>query len=175
MASPDTTRNTTSNCSEHGATMLEYVLLLALIAMAGTVGLIYLGTSDAGPSHAATHAAAGLSASGIPGPTVHPTAWCTSSVHTCSDKVALGQTQTVDFWSSGGAPPYSYELKGGASFAHLQGVDASAGTGKVAIAPVLCDQVGRYDLAIVVTDSGAPPVHGSLHFALTVAPGNNCT
>jgi hypothetical protein len=163
--------------SEDGISLLEYVLLIALVTMAAVGSLLYLGRSTNSPAHAAAHVALGVSGStGAPGGSGAGGSgsgeWCSSGASNCSDAIPLNGTQYIQITASGGTPPYSYALTGAPHFMTLDSNSA-----RVVINPMNCSQdVGTYNgIAIVVTDSAKPEDTGQLVFSLTVvAKGSSC-
>jgi hypothetical protein len=97
---------------ERGATILEYVLLVALVAMASAGALVYLGRGSASPGRAANNAAIGVSGGdgGSSGATP-TTTWCASSASGCTLEAGVGDPKTINFWATGGIPPYNYSLR----------------------------------------------------------------
>jgi hypothetical protein len=134
--------------------MLEYVLLVALVAAASIGALVYLGRGSASPSHLVHQAAVELGSGG--GPAVSPgSEWCSSAATGCSDHVSAGNNQTIDFWASGGLSPYSYSLSNAPSFVSLRDLDAAGGKGEAAVGPS-CPDVGthhRHRLVLVLQGS----------------------
>lgn len=160
---------------EDGISLLEYVLLVALVAMAAVGSLLYLGRSTSSPAHAASHVALGVSGStGLPGGSASSgsSAWCTSGASSCSDAIPVNGQQQIHILATGGTPPYSYALTGAPPFMSLDSSDE-----EVVIQPTNCAQdVGTYNgISIVVTDSANPPSTGQLVFSLTVvSKGTSC-
>jgi hypothetical protein len=150
--------------------MLEYVLLVALVAAVSTSALAYLGRGTASPSHLVHQAAVELGGSGVsagsPG-----SEWCSSAATGCNDQLSAGNNQTIAFWASGGVSPYSYSLSNAPSFVSLQDLDAADGKGEALVGPS-CPDVGTYNnISIVVQDSSTPPSKAMLTFSLTIASG----
>ena len=161
--------------------MLEYVLLVALVAMIATGTLMYLGQGSDSPGHVANNVAingdalqlrpgeaVGGASIGTPGQ-----AWCTSGQTGCTDPMAMnGQTEVIHFWASGGAPPYSYTLEGQQPFMTL---DPSARD--ITVAPTNCfDDLGKYSLSLIVQDSATPtPNTARLDFTLQLDAGSLCS
>lgn len=152
---------------EDGISLLEYVLLVALVAMAAIGSLLYLGRSASSPAHATSHVALGVSgATGAPGtPASSGSPLCPNGPSSCSDDIPVNGQQVIQFWATGGTAPYSYALTGAPSFMSLDTSDQ-----EVLIHPTDCTQdVGTYKgIAIVVTDSATPQDTGQLVFSLTV-------
>jgi len=161
--------------SEDGISLIEYVLLVTLVAMVAVGSLLYLGRSTSSPAHAASHVALGVSGSpGAPGGSAHSgsPAWCTAGATNCSDAIPVNGQQVIHFWASGGTPPYSYALTGAPPFMSLD-----SNSEEVLIQPTNCAQdVGTYNgITIVVTDSATPQDSGQLVFSLTVtSTGSSC-
>ncbi len=171
--------------TEDGVSILEYVLLVALVAMIAAGTLVYLGRGSASPGHVANNvgnnvavgdnmlqvgsgAAVGGGSTGTPGP-----AWCASGQTDCTDPMAMnGQTEVIHFWASGGTSPYSYTLEGQQPFMTL---DPTAR--EITIAPTNCFQdLGKYSLSLIVQDSAKPtPNTGRLDFTLQVDAGSLCS
>jgi hypothetical protein len=161
--------------SEDGISLLEYVLLIALVSMAAVGSLLYLGRSTSSPAHAAAHVALGVSgstgASGRSG-SGGSSEWCTSEASNCSDAIPVNGTQYIKISATGGTPPYSYALTGAPAFMSLDSNSA-----EVVIDPTNCGQdVGTYNgITIVVTDSAKPQDSGQLVFSLSVvSQGSSC-
>jgi hypothetical protein len=171
--------------TDDGVSILEYVLLVALVAMIAAGALLYLGQGSASPGHVVNNVgnnvgvnnnvlqvgpgvAVGGGSSGAPGQ-----AWCTSGQTDCTDPMAMnGQTEVIHFWASGGTPPYSYTLQGQQPFMTL---DPSAR--EITVAPTDCLQdLGEYSLALIVQDSATPtPNTGRLDFIVQVDAGSLCS
>ena len=171
-----------TNRREQGASTLEYVLLVALVAMVSFGALVYLGRGSASPGRVAGHVATRVmvgdhgitgaegsliqgAASGTP-----VKAWCTSSDSACSDPMSVnGQTEVIHFWATGGIRPYSYILQGGPQFMSLDPIAR-----EITITPT-CGDLGTYSPSLIVHDSAQPtPATGELHFSLTVEKGTLC-
>ncbi len=160
---------------EDGVSLLEYVLLVTLVAMAAVGSLLYLGQAASSPAHAANHVALGVSGSpGAPGGSASSgsPAWCTDGASGCSDDIPVNGQQVIHFWATGGTPPYSYALTGAPPFMSLD-----SNNQEVVIQPTNCAQdMGTYNgIAIVVSDSAKPQDTGQLVFSLTVvSKGATC-
>jgi hypothetical protein len=159
---------------DDGVSILEYVLLVAMVALVAAGSLLYLGR---GPSHVANSVGTNVAAGGTPGasgggdpPNGSSTGtpvkvWCTSGQSGCTDPVDVSQTETIHFQVSGGTPPYSYTLQGQPAFVTL---DTSLQ--EIKIAPTNCrSDPGTYSISLIVHDSAAPPNTGTLSFTLNVA------
>jgi Flp pilus assembly pilin Flp len=158
---------------EDGASLFEYVLLLALVTMVAVGSLVYLGQGSGSAAHVANNVSIGLSGGAGTSPAPPATDWCTSSSHGCFDTIGINGQQVVHFWASGGATPYSYSLSGAPDFVTLEDLDSTGGTGEVVIQPTSCSDAGTYsDIAIVVTGSGSLPANGQLTFSLNVSKGS---
>jgi hypothetical protein len=162
---------------EDGVSILEYVLLVALVAMVATGALLYVGRGTASPSHVANSvgnnvssgqnggsggadgAAVGIS-TGLPGQY-----WCTSGQANCTDPIDVSGTEQIQFTPSGGTRPYSYTLQGQPSFVTLDPAKQV-----INIAPNSCKDARSYVISLVVTDSATPPDTGTLTFTLDVVP-----
>ncbi|MGH9104413.1 MAG: hypothetical protein ACRDZX_00980 [Acidimicrobiales bacterium] len=148
--------------------VLEYVLLVGLVAMASVGALMYVGESSGSPSHVANQAALGVSGDDGGGPGGAKGTWCSSGDTACTDSIAAGGQQVVHFWASGGTGSYRYSLAGAPAFVALD-----AGAGDVDIRPSCAQPPGAYDgISIVVTDSSGHV--GKLTFSLTVSKGASC-
>jgi hypothetical protein len=153
--------------------MLEYTLLVTLVAMVSVGALLYLGRSAASTPSVSNEVAVGVSGGGGTSPGPPGSAWCTSGTPGCSDTITINGQQTIHFWASGGLTPYTAAtITGAPSLVTLTAFDAVSGTGEVTVQPTSCSQVGSYNVAIVVTDSATPPGNGRLSFSLTVADGS---
>ncbi len=160
---------------EDGVSILEYVLLVSLVALVGVGALLYLGRSSASPGHAANAVAVGVSGGAGTSPGPRSRVWCTTSSSDCTDAVSTGDQQVVSFWVTAGTPDYSFQLGHRVpGFVTLQDVDKVAGTGKVIIEPKSCAEAGTYDIALLVTDAATPPGSGQLSFSLTVSKSSTC-
>jgi hypothetical protein len=161
---------------DDGVSILEYALLVTLVALVAAGSLLYLGR---GPSRVARHvgynvAVADNSAAGGSGDPLNGTSsgtppvkyWCTSGQSSCTDPIDVSQTETVHFWVSGGVPPYAYTLEGQPSFVSLDAPDR-----EINIAPTNCtSDPGTYSVSLIVHDSATPtPNTGTLSFTLNVA------
>ncbi len=161
--------------------ILEYILLVTLVAMVAFGTLVYLGQGSGSPGHVANNVgsvAAGGSAalSGVGDPisgtsTGTPVkAWCTSGQAGCSDPMAMnGQTEVIHFQVSGGSGGYTYQLQGSVPSFMLPDWPAQ----EITVDPTDCSEdPGTYDIALVVTDSAGDT--GDLKFTLNVASGSMC-
>ena len=183
--------------TDDGVSVLEYVLLVALVAMVATGTLLYLGRSSGSPSHVANNvgdnvavgsnslsgiggndvAAGTSSGSGVAGSSIKGTstgapvkAWCTSGETGCSDPMLMnGQPEIIHFWATGGSGTYSYQLQGSVPpFMIPDWPDH-----EIKVEPTDCSQdPGTYIVSLVVSDSAGDT--GTLNFTLNVAPGSLC-
>jgi hypothetical protein len=167
---------------DNGISILEYVLLVGLVAMVAFGALIYLGRGSASPSHVADHVATNVTgggggAAGAGGDLMNGTstgtpmkAWCTSSETGCTDPMYMnGQTEVIHFWATGGTGSYSYQLLG--SVPPFMVPDWSAH--EITVKPTDCSQdPGTYILSLVVSDTSGDT--GDLNFTLSVAKGSLC-
>ena len=178
---------------EDGVSLLEYVLLVALVAMVCCGALIFLDRGSASPAHAANDVANDVvSASGAPSEGLRDTvsgsadgaatsfdrastgspvkAWCTSGQSGCTDPMLInGQAELIHFWVKGGSGTYSYQLRGSVPpFVKPDWPDH-----EIAIEPRDCrDDPGTYAISLVVLDSAGDT--GTLNFTLNVDPGSLC-
>jgi hypothetical protein len=151
--------------------MLEYVLLVALVAALSASALAYLGRGTTSPSHLVHQTAVELGSGGVSAGSAGGE-WCSSTATDCDDQVSAGTEQTIDFWASGGSSPYSYSLSNAPNFVSLQDLDAAGGKGEAAVGPS-CLDVGTYNnISIIVQDSSTPPSKATLTFSLTIASGS---
>lgn len=160
---------------EDGVSILEYVLLVALVAMVATGTLLYLGRGSASPSHVANNVGNNVSvgqngsqggAGSSPiGVSPSDTYWCTSGQSNCTDPIQVSGTEQIQFTLSGGTAPYSYTLQGQQSFMSLDSAKRI-----INIHPNSCTDAGNYAISLIVTDSATPPDTGTLTFTLDVAP-----
>ena len=99
---------------EAGAAILEYVLLVALVALVAVGGLVYLGHTNARPVRQAGSlvrdmALRGSARGGHGGQ--GPKRWCSSGQSGCVVTVAVGGQEVIRFWvTGGGTGPYTYSL-----------------------------------------------------------------
>ena len=159
-----------------GLAVVEYVLLLALVALAGGAALVLLGASTRGPASWAHQITVQLQArsqaGGGSGGGSGDSWWCTSESTGCIATVPVEGTVVVHFWATGGEPPYSYALAGQPGFARLASADYGGGTGEVVISPVLCSDVGLHGpMSLTVTPSLGVGTAGMLTFSVRVARG----
>jgi Flp pilus assembly pilin Flp len=167
--------------NEDGVTMLEYILLVALVAMLAFGSLVYLGRGNGSPASVVnnvgnvaeggdpTASQYGESSSGASGDTAVK-AWCTTGQTGCTDPMDMnGQTEVITFQVSGGTGGYAYQLTGNVPpFVTHDWAEQT-----VTIRPTNCEQdVGTYDISLVVTDNAGDT--GQLNFTLNVAPGSLC-
>ena len=160
---------------EDGVSILEYVLLVALVAMVATGALLYLGRGTASPLHVANNVGNNVSlgqnggqggAGSSPiGVSPSDTYWCTSGQSNCTDPMVVSGTEEIQFTLSGGTAPYSFTLQGQQSFMSLDPVKHT-----INIHPSSCKDAGSYVISLIVTDSAIPPDTGTLTFTLDVAP-----
>jgi hypothetical protein len=160
---------------EDGVSILEYVLLVALVAMVATGTLLYLGRGSASPSHVANNVVNNVSVgqngsqggggSSPIGVSPSDTYWCTSGQSNCTDPINVSGTEQIQFTLSGGTAPYSFTLQGQQSFMSLDPVKHI-----INIHPSSCKEAGNYPISLIVTDSATPPDTGTLTFTLDVAP-----
>jgi hypothetical protein len=182
---------------EDGVSVLEYVLLVALVAMVATGTLLYLGRGSGSPSHVANNVGSNVafgtnpgsgnasnsaavgnsSGSAVAGSSIKGTstgapvkAWCTSGETGCSDPMLMnGQPEIIHFWATGGSGTYSYQLQG--SVPPFMIPDWS--DHEIMVEPTDCSQdPGTYIVSLVVSDSAGDT--GTLNFTLNVAPGSLC-
>jgi len=150
---------------ERGASLLEYALLLALVAVVATGALVLVGRSARSPQRVAASAAKAVGLSG------HSTKWwCTSTMTApCSLTVEEGYTRVIHLFPIGGSPPYQYYLVGAPQrgFLTLEGAQS-----EVVVSPS-CGDTGSYPrITLVVTDTAGN--RGQLVFSLVVAKGASC-
>ena len=97
-----------------GAAILEYVLLLALVALVAIGGLVYLGRSSASHARQTGNAVREVALRGSARDDRNgqgPKSWCSSGKSGCELTVAVGGQEVISFWVTGtGAGPYSYSL-----------------------------------------------------------------
>ncbi len=161
--------------SEQGASILEYVLLLALVAAIGVGALAYLGRSDANFTQAGRAVSVGISGPGGAQVSSGSAGWCASGRAGCADTVVSGSGQVISFSASGGTAPYHYSLHGNPAFMSLSGLDPTTGKGEIVVSPPSCAQVQDYNaIVLVVTDSALPIGKGVLTFSLAVSKGARC-
>ncbi len=180
---------------EDGVSVLEYVLLVALVAMVATGTLLYLGRGSGSPSHVANNVGDNVAVGSNPGPgngsnnaavgngsdvagssikgtsTGAPVkAWCTSAETGCSDPMLMnGQPEIIHFWATGGSGTYSYQLEG--SVPPFMIPDWS--NHEITVEPTDCSRdPGTYIVSLVASDSAGDT--GTLNFTLNVAPGSLC-
>jgi len=155
---------------DEGASLVEYALLVALVALVSVGALLYLGNSSAGAVHKAAQVAVGFSG---PEPSGHD--WCTSANRGCSDAIDVTGQQVIHLSAGGGKSPYTFYLRGAPSFVSLPEPGAGTGERDVYVHPTTCAQVGTYGgITVAVTDSASPQGRGELTFTLTVGPGSSC-
>jgi Flp pilus assembly pilin Flp len=166
--------------TEDGVSTLEYVLLVALVAMIALGSLVYLGSGSGSPAHVANNVGNNVSgdaaASGAGAPIAGTStgtpvkAWCASGESGCTDPMEMnGQTEVIHFQVTGGTQPYTYQLQGSVPpFVIPDWPDQ-----KITVQPDNCkDDPGAYDISLVVTDSTGAT--GQLNFTLNVATGSLC-
>jgi hypothetical protein len=159
---------------DRGATLIEYMLLVALVAMASAGALAYLGGMTASPSHVADKVAVGVAGgTGLAGTTLPhapfpTTTWCDSSAIGCTDTVRISGHQTITFWATGGTPPYKEVLNGNPTFVTLQHVDSAGARGQLSIDPTNCNQAGAYEIELAVSELTGTAATGYLDFSLSV-------
>jgi len=148
--------------AETGATLFEYVLLLAVVALASAGALIYFGHSAASPARQLKSVERAVSLGGSQSGAL----WCASDgTGPCTMTVAVGTQKTINFWASGGVAPYSYSLKKNPGFLTLY-----SQANEIVVHPTSCPPGGpTYSgLTLLVTD-GAQET-GELTFSVTVEP-----
>ncbi len=149
---------------DRGASLLEYVLLLALVAMAGVGSLIYLGNGSSSASHVANQVAIGLNNA-----TPSSADWCTSSSDGCTLSVVAQGSKYIFLTAGGGTPPYAYSLQDAPAFLSLDGA-------MVTISPACSDagvsSTGRTYTGITIVATDSTGKTGDLSFSLTVKPGD---
>jgi hypothetical protein len=150
---------------ERGASLLEYALLLALVAVVATGALVMVGKSARSPQRVAGNVAKAVGLSG------HSTKWwCTSTTTApCTLSVAEGETRVIHLFPSGGRPPYGYYLVGAPQDGFLKLV---SGSNEVVVAPT-CGDAGTYPgVTLIVTDTAGDG--GQLVFSVVVLSGATC-
>ena len=167
--------------AEDGVSLLEYVLLVALVALVATGSLLYLGRGSASPSHIANHVGSVASVTNPGGggargaldgtSTGTPVkAWCTSGGTRCSDPMLMnGQSEIIHFWATGGTGNYTYQLQGSVpAFMIPDWPDH-----EITIQPMDCSKdLGTYLVSLVVSDNAGDT--GTLKFSLNIAKGSLC-
>jgi hypothetical protein len=179
--------------SEDGVSVLEYVLLVTLVAMICCGALIYLGRGSASPAHAANDAgndvvsatnlasggvgdalggSGGAAASPLDGTQSRASveAWCTSGETGCRDPMLMnGQSEIIHFWATGGSGMYSYQLQGSVP----PFVVPDWPNHEITVSPTDCaSDPGTYAVSLVVSDTAGDT--GTLDFTLTVSAGSLC-
>jgi hypothetical protein len=167
---------------EDGASILEYVLLVGLVAMVCCGALLYLGRGSASPSHTVNDISSNFVSTGSPPPgglgdvmgsSATGTAvktWCKSGEGGCTDPMLMnGQTEIIHFWATGGTGTYTYQLQGSVPpFMIPDWPDH-----EITVQPTDCaHDPGTYTVSLVVSDSAGDT--GKLNFTLNVAPGSLC-
>ena len=114
---------------EDGVSILEYVLLVALVAMVATGTLLYLGRGSGQPIACGEqrrqqcvfgqNGARGVPAARQSACRPSDTYWCTSGQSNCTDPIDVSGTEQIQFTLSGGTAPYSFTLQGQQSFMSL--------------------------------------------------------
>lgn len=167
---------------EDGVSVLEYVLLVGLVAMVAFGALVYLGRGSASPSHVANNVATNVTAggggaTGGGGAPINGTstgtpvkAWCTSAETGCTDPMYMnGQTEVIHFWATGGTGNYTYQLQGSVPPFMIP----DWGAHEITVEPTDCSQdPGTYIVSLVVSDTAGDT--GTLNFTLNVAKGSMC-
>jgi hypothetical protein len=150
---------------EDGASLLEYALLLALVAVVAIGALVVVGRSARSPARVAANVATAVGLSG------HSTRWwCTSAARTpCSLTLDEGETRLIHLFPTGGSPPYTYSLLGAPQSGFLTLDQAE---NEVLVAPI-CGDSGTYPgITLLVTDSVGH--RGQLVFSVVVHKGTGC-
>ncbi len=162
--------------------VLEYVLLVALVAMVSFGTLMYLGQGSGSPAHVANNVANNVVTQNGPlpggqgGPITGASsgtpvkAWCTSGETGCTDPMYMnGQAEVIHFWATGGTGTYTFQLQG--SVPPFMVPDWAAR--EISVEPTDCSHdPGTYSVSLVVSDSAGDT--GELNFTLNVAQGSLC-
>ena len=162
---------------EVGVAILEYVLLVALVALAGTGALVYFGRSPAGPANQLNTAASAVGVGGYasPGQAGGPSGaaggggapWCKSGEAGCTVYLSAGAYETITFSPTGGVAPYSYSLQNAPGFLTLEKQDETILVGP-ASCPVGSTSSYTYGgVSLLVTDDANQ--RGELTFAVAVS------
>lgn len=153
---------------EAGVAILEYVLLVAFVALVGTAALVYFGGTAASPANQLDNAASAVGVGGYTSGGQGPAPWCKSGEAGCTVYLSAGGYETIDFSPTGGVAPYTYSLRNAPSFLTLEAREA-----KIMVGPASCptgSSVGSYTYAgvsLLVTDSANQS--GQLTFAVAVS------
>ena len=96
---------------EAGAAILEYVLLVTLVALVAVGGLVYLGHTNVSPVRQAGSLVRDMALRGSARGGQGPKRWCSSGQSGCMVTVAVGGQEVIRFWVTGdGTGPYTYSL-----------------------------------------------------------------
>ena len=149
-----------ANRDEKGASLVEYALLLALIAVVAIGALVFLGhtvsnTLNNVGNDIATGAAGGGGGGG--GPTFSDG----GGAATVTDTVTLGQAGTFTFTTTGGTAPVTFTISG-----QPAGVTINSGTGVLTVATTT--NSGTYSITATATDKNGNK--GTQTLTLTVSP-----
>lgn len=143
---------------------MEYVLVVAVVALGAIGALVYFGGTNAGLAHEIKTSGNAIALGAGPG----PKAWCTNRESGCRVSVPIGGGATINFSATGGTKPYSFSLENAPRFLTLDSRDHT-----VLVEPRSCPpgSIGSYTyngVTLLVTDSARPPGHGRLRFSVVV-------
>ena len=176
--------------AEAGVAILEYMLLVALVAVAAIGALVYFGGVSAGPVHQLNTIGSALGLGGYtstPGgqvsqPTGRPgggsSAWCRSGGGPpCILELQDNATLTINLAVRGGDGPDRYSLsysppQDRPGFLVLESLGQNGQDEKVQVGPASCPPGGGSGypgiFTLVVADSASPPDTARMRFSVEV-------
>lgn len=171
--------------------ILEYMLLVALVAVAAIGALVYFGGVSAGPVHQLNNIGSALGLGGYTstqaGQPSQPTgnfgggksAWCRSgSGPPCTLELQHNATLTINLAVRGGEGPDSYSLNYSPpqeepGFLALESPGQNGQDETVQVGPARCPPGGGPGypgvFTLVVTDSASPPDTAQMRFSVEVS------
>jgi Flp pilus assembly pilin Flp len=151
-----------ANRDEIGASLVEYALLLALIAVVAIGALVFLGHTVSNTlNNVGNTIASGTSGGGGGGGGGGPTFTDGSGASTVADTITLGQGGTFAFATTGGTAPVTFSITG-------QPTGVSIGSSSGVLTVPANTNSGTYTIVVTATDKNNNK--GTQTLNLTISP-----